>query len=1076
MKGALAWFVSNGVAANLLMLVIIVGGLITVPQIKEEVFPEFSIDIISISVPYPGAAPEEVEEAICARIEERIQSLTGIKRITSTASEGVGAVSVEVLEGINVREMLDDVKSRVDAIETFPEEAEKPVVQEMQIRRQVLNVAVSGDADERTLKRLGEQVRDEIASLPGITQVELANARPYEISIEVSEEALRRHGLTFDEVARAVRLGSLDLPGGSLKTEGGEILLRTKGQAYVGEEFTALVLLSRRDGTRLLLGDVARVVDGFAETDQSARFNGKPAVLVQVFRVGEQGAREVSEIVHEYVAASQSRMPEGIQLTIWQDDSRILNSRLQLLMRNGIQGLLLVVAILALFLRPSLAFWVSLGIPISFLGALLLMPTLDVSINLISLFAFIVVLGIVVDDAIVVGENIYSQYEKGKPGLRAAIDGSTEMLVPVVFAVLTTIAAFSPLLMLPGATGRFMKVIPLIVIATLVFSLVESLLILPTHLSHRKKKQAQGAGNLADRFQNAVSGSLRWVIYEIYKPLLSRAINWRYLTAAAGAVTLLLAVGLVGGGWIHFVYFPDVEADNVIAFLTMPQGTPAEATAAVAQRIERSAEILRKELDSELDGEAGSVFNYVMASVGEQPFRAAQNRQRADVGGFSASHLGEVNIELAPAEVRAQLVRKATGEPITSTEIANRWRDLTGVVPDAVELTFTASLFSAGEPINVQLAGPHLDQLRTAAEELKRHLARYPGVSGISDSFRAGKQEIKLGIRPAAETLGLTMSDLARQVRQAFYGEEAQRIQRGREEVKVMVRYPAERRRSLGDLEDMRIRSPDGQEVPFSAVATSQLGRGFASINRVDRNRALNVTAEVDETKANANEILADLESSFLPRLVSGYPGLHFSLEGQQREQRDMMNGLGRGFVIALLLIYTLLAVPLKSYGQPLIIMFAIPFGLMGAVLGHLIMGLDLTILSMFGIVALTGVVVNDSLILVDYVNRSRRAGSLLSDAVLQGGVARFRPILLTSLTTFGGLTPLLLEKSLQAQFLIPMAVSLAFGVMFSTGVILLLVPVGYLILEDLSSVVIRVFRKKELPELTPLAKPGAGE
>ena len=1058
MKGVVAWFAANGVAANLLMAVIIIAGLMTVPRIRKEVFPDFSVDMISIAVPYPGAAPQEVEEAICARIEERIQSLAGIKRITSTASEAMGVVTVEVLEGTDVREMLDDVRSRIDAIETFPEETEKPVIQEIEIRRQVVNVAISGDAGEKTLKHLGERVRDEIASLSGITQVELANARPYEISIEVSEKALRRHNLTFDDIARAVRLWSLDMPGGSVKTEGGEILLRTKGQAYVGEEFTNLVLLSRPDGTRLLLGDVAQVVDGFAETDQSARFGGKPTVLVQVFRVGDQSALEISGAVSKYVESAQDRMPQGIQLTIWQDDSKILESRLSLLLRNGGQGLLLVVAILTLFLRPSLAFWVSLGIPISFLGTLLLMPTLDISINLISLFAFICVLGIVVDDAIVVGENIYTHYESGKPAVRAVVDGAMEMLVPVVFAVLTTIVAFGPLLVLPGATGKFMRVIPLVVITTLVFSLVESLLILPTHLSHRKRRQEQRRVNLAERFQNAVSANLHWFIHQIYKPFLSRALEWRYLTAAMGVVMLILAIGLIGGGWAEFVYFPNVEADNVIAFLTMPQGTPAEVTTETVRRLEHSAEILRQELDSELDweqaGETSSVFTHVVASIGEQPFRAAQNRIGVNAGRFGGSHLGEVNIELAPAEVRAGLVKKETRQPITSTEIANRWRDLTGSVPDAVELTFTASLFSAGEPINIQLAGPSLDQLRTGAEELKDHLGHYPGVYDISDSFRAGKQEIKLGIRPAAETLGLTLADLARQVRQAFYGEEAQRIQRGRDEVKVMVRYPARWRRSLGDLEDMRIRSPGGQEVPFSAVATSQLGRGFDSIRRVDRNRAINVTAEVDDVQANANEILRDLENSFLPELIGRYPGLNFSLEGQQREQRDMMDNLTRGFALALLLIYTILAVPLKSYSQPLIIMSAIPFGLIGAVLGHMIMALPLTILSMFGIVALAGVVVNDSLILVDYINRRRRAGNPLFDSVKQAGVARFRPILLTSLTTFGGLTPLLLEKSLQAQFLTPMAVSLAFGVMFSTGVTLLLIPSGYLIMEDLKALV----------------------
>ncbi len=1041
MKGAVAWFASNGVVANLLMFLIFAGGLITIPTIKEEVFPEFSTDLINVSVLYPGAAPEEVEEAVCVRIEEAIQSLTGVKRITSTASESVGIVNVELLDGTNVRELLDDVKSRVDAIDTFPEEVEEPIIQELIVRNQVINIAVSGKADEKTLKGLAEQVRDEIASLPGITQVELSNARPYEISIEVSEDSMRRYKISFDQVAQAVRRSSLDLPGGSVKTEGGEILLRAKGQAYLGEEFEELVLLSRPDGTRILLGDVATVVDGFAETDQSARFDGQPAVLVQVYRVGGQRALEIAEAVRAYVASTQKRMPDGIRLTTWKDDSRVLESRLQLLVKNG---LALVGIALTLFIRISLAFWVSLGIPISFLGCFLVLPYLDVSVNLISLFAFIVVLGIVVDDAIVVGENIYAHHEQGEPPLTAAINGAREMLVPIVFAILTTIAAFGPLLLVEGSTGKIMQVIPLVVIPTLVFSLIESLFILPAHLRHlRRQAKKGGIGGLWNRFQGSIAGALKGFVRVIYLPLLRLALDWRYLTVAAGVSTLLLAGGVVAAGWVKFTFFPAVEADNVIAFLTMPQGTPAEVTARVLSRIERSAEIVRSEVESP-NSKAGErrVFQHILTSVGEQPMRVMQSRHGGDgASRFTAPHLGEVNIELVPSEER-------TGT--SSVQMADRWRELTGPIPDAVELTFSSSLFSTGEPVNVQLSGPYLELLQAGAEDLKAHLAQYPGVHDIADSFRAGKQEVKLKIRPTAETLGLTLSDLARQVRQAFYGEEAQRIQRGRDEVKVMVRYPLGQRRSLGDLEEMRIRSASGQEVPFSTVASSELGRGFAAIRRIDRNRSISVTAEVDETKATANEILNDLEGSFLPQLVRKYPRLNYSLEGQQRQQRDTIGGLINGFGMAMIIIYVLLAIPLKSYGQPLIIMAAIPFGLVGAVLGHIVMGLNLTILSMFGIVALAGVVVNDSLILVDYVNRQRRAGTALFEAVHNSGSARFRPIFLTSLTTFAGLTPLLMEKSLQAKFLIPMAVSLAFGVAFSTAITLFLVPAAYLIMEDL--------------------------
>ena len=1058
MKDAVAWFASNGVAANLLMLLILAGGLITIPQIKEEVFPEFSTDLINVSVLYPGAAPEEVEEAVCVRIEEAIQSLTGVKRITSTASESMGVVNVELMDGTDVRELLDDVKSRVDAIDTFPDEVEEPIIQELIVRNQVINIAVSGRADERTLKGLAEQVRDEIASLPGITQVELSNARPYEVSIEITEEAMRRYEISFDQVAQAVRRSSLDLPGGSVKTEGGEILLRAKGQAYLGGEFEELVLLSRPDGTRILLGDVATVVDGFAETDQSARFDGELAVLVQVYRVGEQRALEIAEAIRAYVVSTQKRMPEGIRLTTWKDDSRVLESRLQLLMKNGLAGLALVVIALTLFLRIGLAFWVSLGIPISFLGSFLVLPYLDVSVNLISLFAFIVVLGIVVDDAIVVGENIYAHLERGEPRLTAAINGAREMLVPIVFAILTTIAAFAPLLLVEGSTGKIMQVIPLVVIPTLVFSLVESLFILPAHLRHLKRQEKKGGiGGLWNRFQGNIGGALKGFVRVIYRPLLTWALEWRYLTVAAGVSTLLLVAGVVAGGWVKFTFFPAVEADNVIAFLTMPQGTPADVTARVLRRIERSAETVRSELESPTsEGGERRVFQHILTSVGEQPMRVMQSRHGGDgASRFTAPHLGEVNIELVPSEER-------TGT--SSVQMADRWRELTGLIPDAVELTFSSSLFSTGEPVNVQLSGPYLELLQAGAEDLKAHLAQYPGVYDIADSFRAGKQEVKLKIRPAAETLGLTLSDLARQVRQAFYGEEAQRIQRGRDEVKVMVRYPAERRRSLGDLEEMRIRSPSRREVPFSTVASSELGRGFATIRRIDRNRSISVTAEVDETKATANEILTDLESSFLPQLVRKYPRLNYSLEGQQRQQRDTLGGLMEGFAIAMIIIYALLAIPLKSYGQPLIIMAAIPFGLVGAVLGHVLMGLNLTILSMFGIVALAGVVVNDSLILVDYVNRQRRAGTSLFEAVHEAGSVRFRPIFLTSLTTFAGLTPLLMEKSLQAKFLIPMAVSLAFGVAFSTVITLFLVPAAYLIMEDL----IGLFPGRGGPERSP--------
>lgn len=1041
--GPIAWFARNGVAANLLLLVLAVAGAMTLPAVKREVFPEFSSDIITVSMLYRGAAPEEVEQAVCVRIEEAIQSVDGIKRIRSTASEGRGSVVIELLPGADARKALDDVKARVDAIDTFPVETEKPVVQEMLIRAQVINVAVSGQTDETTLKRLGEQVRDEISNLPGITQVVLVVARPYEITIEVSEDSLRRYGLTFDEVAEAVRRSSLDLPGGTLKTAGGEFLLRVKGQAYRAPEFENIPLRTRPDGSRLRLGDVARVVDGFEDVQQAASFDNAPAVAVQVFRVGDQSALEISDKVKAYVREAQARMPEGITLTTYSDYASYLRSRIDLLLRNAAVGFVLVFLVLALFLRFRLAFWVGLGIPAAFLGTFWLMPVFDVSINMLSLFAFLLVLGIVVDDAIVVSENIYTHLQRGKSGLRAAIDGAREVAVPVVFSVLTTIAAFAPMALVGGNTGKVLKAIPLIVIPTLVFSLLESMFCLPHHLSTmRRERPAPRWGWHPFRvLERGFAALLERFIHHVYRPVLAICLEWRYVTLAAGVVTLLLSLGLIAGGWLKFQFFPPVEGDDLAAFITMPEGAPPEVVRAAVAQVEAAASRLREEYRNVTTTDGGGVVRHTLASVGDQPFRTAVSRNGGGEGrSYVKPNAGEVHVQLAPSEART----------VSATEVVSRWRELTGPIPGAVELTFTAALFSSGTPIDIQLTGPDMGQLRQAAEELKARLARYPGVIDLSDSYRAGKQEVKLAIKPEAEALGLTLHDLARQVRQAFYGEEAQRLQRHREDVKVMVRYPAEERRSLSSLENMRVRLPDGTEVPFSSVAEARYGDGYASIYRVDRRRAVNVTGDVDLSRGNTREILAAVQATDLPELVALYPGLRYAFEGERREQNETLGGLMRGFVLAMFLIFALIAIPLRSYLHPLVVMSAIPFGFFGAIVGHLVVGLDLTVMSMFGFVALAGVAVNDSLVLVDFINRAVRAGTPLREAVRQAGRQRFRPILLTSLTTFAGLTPLILEKSVQAQFLIPMAVSLAFGVLYCTVTSLVLVPALYMILEDL--------------------------
>ena len=1064
-NGGIAWFARNPVAANLMMVFIMVSGLIATTTVKEEVFPEVELDRISIQVPYLGAAPAEVEEGVVIRIEEAIQGVDGIKEIQSTASEGNASVMVELELGADARRVVDEVKNNVDAITTFPIETEKPIIREMTARNQVTDISISGETDIFALKALAERVRDELTAMPEITQVDVVSAPPYEISIEVSEVALRRHGMTFDQVADAVRRSSLDLPGGSVRTDGGEILLRTIGQAYRGNEYEDLVLWTRADGSRLRLGDVATVVDGFAETDQQARFDHEPTVLVSVFRTGDQSALDIAAAVNGYVERTRPRLPEGISMTLWQDQAEVLDARLTLMLRTGATGFLLVFVVLTLFLELRLAFWVSLGIPISFLGAIALMPGLDVSVNVISLFAFILVLGIVVDDAIIVGENIYRHQENHGEGLRGAIEGAREIGKPVTFAVLTTVAAFMPLMFVPGMMGKIFRVIPLIVIPCLLFSLIESLGILPAHLSHIPRRGKPGPWR---RFQSLFSNGLKLFIQRVYTPILETALRWRYVTAAIGLSTLILTGGMVLGGWANFHFFPSIEADFMSASVTMPQGTPVDVTSRAIARLEEGATRLRTQLQQETGMD---YFRHVSTSVGDQPMMSRGGGPMGPVDVVSAANVGEVTIELAPAETRSY----------TSEQLGNLWRESTDAIPEAVEVNFSMSMMNPGDDVDVQLAGPDIERLRAAAEEVKARLAAYAGVYEISDSFRAGKEEMQLGIKPAAETLGLTLQDLGRQVRQAFYGEEAQRIQRGRDDIRVMVRYPEADRRSLGDLENMRIRTPERWgKSPFSQVAEVQPGRGFASIKRVNRNRAVNVTASVDPAITSAGAVITDLQTRILPEVLAGYPGVFYTFEGAQAEQVDAVGGLQRGFILALLMIFALLAVPLRSYVQPLIIMAAIPFGLVGAIWGHIFMGLDVTMMSMFGLVALTGVVVNDSLVMVDFINRARRVHADLGRhirqsggrpqnrhefesaglqlAIREAGSNRFRPILLTSLTTFFGLAPLMVERSMQAAFLVPMAVSLAFGVLFATFITLILVPVSYLILDDVQRTLRRIF------------------
>jgi len=1037
------YFARNRVAANLLMGSICLLGLLTAfNNLTLEVFPSSESDVISIRVPYPGSTPTESEEAIGIRIEEAIQDLEGIERIYTNAAEGSCSVTVEMVRGYDGRKLLDDVKGRVDSISTFPVDAERPVIELPSRTERVINIVLSGPMTEKDLKRLGERVRDEITNLPGVTQVGLRGARPYEIAVEISESTLQAYRLTFADVATAIRRSSVDLSAGRIRTQSGDVLLRTNSQAYVQEEFEQIIVRTNPDGSRLSLADISTVKDAFNENVMYSEFNGHRAVMVDVFRVGDQDAIEVATTVKEYLESSSDRLPEGVSLTLWSDRSEYIRDRLKTLTTSLIWGGALVFLILALFLRFSVAVFVAVGVPVSFLGGLAVMPIMGITLNLISMFAFIMVLGIVVDDAIVTGENIFTHLRRGGDSTEAAIKGTQEVSVPVTFGVLTTIVAFVPLTIIPGRRGDIFAIIALVVMVVLAFSLVQSKLVLPAHMSYLKHLgERRVKMNPIVRFQRKFADGLEWLIRNVYRRMLHVAIKFRYSTAAVFIVIFMIMIAFMSTGRLKFFFFPRQESDTVTVKVDMPIGTHVSVTEGFVQQIAEASILVQNEFNEEYG--PGTIINRLV-TVGGQPFGSRRG------GSSGQSHQGEVILELESSEERDPAV--------TAFNVSRSWREKVGIVPGG-EVSYVFSRSSGGSPIDVQLSGPLFEQLDQLAEIIKGQLLSYPGVVDIVDSFESGKDEIKLKLKPAARNLGLTSEDLARQVRQAFFGLEAQRIQRGRDDVRVMVRYPEEERRSVANLENMRIRTPDGQQVPFAEVAEVEMGKSLPNIRRVDRNRTLNITADIEEGVGDIEAVKADLTEVYLPTLLANSPEVSFSLEGEAREQRESFESLRFGIIMVLFIIYAMLAIVFKSYLQPLIVMLIIPFSIIGAIGFHIIRGDMLSIMSIFGILALIGVVVNDSLVLVDYVNRRRRLdGYPLLRAVSYAGVARFRPILLTSLTTIAGLTPLLLETSRQAQFLMPMAVSLAGGIAFATLMTLFLVPMLYLIFEDIGRALTKAY------------------
>ncbi len=1039
MKSIGNWSINNRVAVNLIMVFIITAGLFAVLRMRRELFPQFALDMINVSMVYPGASPEEVEEGICIKIEEKIKSIEGISRTYSTAFESKGSITVELDASADIKRVLYNIKTEVEGITTFPEEAEKPVVKEIVKKDPNIYVAVYGDVSEKLLHVVAEKIRDDLLDTGPISLTDLVGVRNYEIAVEVSEENLRRYGISFDHVVAAIKSGSIDLPGGAIKTPQGEILVRSKGQLYTGPEFENLPLITLTGGTVVRLGQVANVIDGFEDTDIKTRFNGKPAALVQVNRTSTEDVVEISRVVRKYVESQGHKMPEGINLAIWGDLSLLVQDRINLLLRNGTQGILLVFLVLALFLNFRLAFWVAIGIPISFMGAFLALDAIGATINMISLFGFIMTLGILVDDAIIVGENIYTHSGKGKSSKVAVVDGLKEVGWPVVMAVSTTVVAFTPLMFISGIMGKFIAVLPQAVIAILILSLFEALVILPAHLDYalsRSESKIKETPSLNQRIRAKIDKGLTIVIEQYYTPAIKFVVKNRYFTFSIGLGVLIISLGIVAGGYVPFVFFPKGESDWIIADISYPLGTPFEVTEKTIIHLEKKAFELNAIFDKQLDKNADILVN-TFSMVGVIPRR---DWKPGDFGG----HCGQIMIELISLEKRPEL---------SVNTVLSKWRDLAGEIPGVEKLVFsTMEGGPSGNPIEIQLAGRDFKHLKSASAKLKAEIETYPGTFGITDDFKSGKEEKQIHMKKGSKSLGITFSDIARQLRQAFYGEEALRIQRGRDEIKVLVRYARSDRRSISGIEEMRIRTRDGQEIPIEEVADITHGRAYAMIHRVDRKRVITVISDIDEAIGNASKIVTDLKANFLPGLMERHPGLKYSLEGQEKRTRESLDSLKKGFLLAIMGIFLLLASQFRSYIQPVIIMMAIPFGLIGAIIGHLVMGLQITMISLFGIVALSGIVVNDSLILIDFINRAVRSGSNIETAIVKSGRDRFRPVLLTSITTIAGLSPLLFERSFQAQFLIPMAVSISFGLLAATILTLLYVPALYLIVLDASN------------------------
>ncbi|MBT8472276.1 MAG: efflux RND transporter permease subunit [Marinicaulis sp.] len=1032
MNGVISWWANNKVAANLLMVGILIGGIIGFFRIERELDPFVEFPGAEVTVQWLGASPQDIEEQVVVRLEEAVSRVEGIRQLWSVSNESNGRVVIIGDEDLDEAAFLQDIKREVDSISTFPSAAEPPQMRLFRSQSELMRIAVRGDVDERVLKRYAERIRREIALLPSVPSVELFGVRDEEVSIEVSEESLRRYGLTFSDIVDAIRGTSVNISAGNVRTDLGDMQLRTRKLADSTQDFEDIIIRQTGNGALVRLSDIATVKDGFEEVNLLATVNGEHTILVQVMSGPQTDIVKISNEVSEYIEKAQPDAPPGITLTLWEDQAETYNGRIGTIGSNFATGLILVLIMLLLFLRPIIAFWVSIGIAVAFAGGMAFLPMNDVSFNMISSFAFLLVIGVIVDDAIIVGEAIHSKVEEGKTNVDAAISGTKMVVMPVVFAVLTTMIFFAPWMFVGGGTAEFTRSISLVVIFALTFSLVESLLILPAHLSHLKPVNPK---NKFLRMQARIADSVVWFSRNYYRPAIQWAVRKRYLTASAFIAIMIVCVGFLANGVVKSVFFPEIESDQIDITVNLPQGTPYARTLEVLKQIQVAEKALVDEVNASTDGEGELIENWYTRSRDNQVLAL---------------------VKLVPPETRT----------LTAKETAERLRALIGDIPDAETISVEYQGGGNGPPIEYVLNSKDLEALNAAADDLMDKLRSFEGVYNVVNDTQSATDEIRFELKEGAEALGVTTADVARQVRQGYYGEEVQRLPRDGEDVRVFVRYPRSDRESLDHLRNMRIRTQDGRELPLYTVADINFADGITQILRRERQRAVIVSAEVASERIN--EIREALSEDFFEEFDQRHPTVTRGNIGRAQGQAEFMEEILTLVIIAIGVAYFLVAVAFKSYFEPMLILFAaIPFCFAGAIIGHLVMGVSFSLFSYLGMMAAAGVAVNDNLVLIDYINRLRAKGLDGAQALVEAGTKRFRPILLTSLTTFVGLLPLMMEKSIQAQFLVPIGVGLSFGVLFALFVTLFLVPALYAIGADIRRFFIYMFTAKRQPNFS---------